>query len=598
MTVMDDFQCEIRKRVSDALKEMGAENIDFVVESSTMEGVDMAVPCFPLAKALRKAPQMIADELASKIQPSGIIAKVTSVNGFLNFNIDPAALIGSTLDEIVEKGAGFGYMPKTGIRVNVEHTSTNPTGPIHVGRARNPIIGDTLARCLKRCGHDVMTEYYVNDVGKQVVVLTWGVNNVTEAEAAKNSEEHMKEIGQNEKERDKTDHKLVANYRVANKRMEAEPEVQQEISEMMRKFEQGDKEVIDTVRHTAGIMLDGLKETLGQINVVLDRYTWESQYIADGSAKDVVEKLKASKYAGQTDDGAWYVDLKDFGVQGKNTKFTFTRSDGTTLYTTRDLAYHLDKFTRADRVIDVLGEDQKLGSKQLCSALEIMGKDKLPEPLFYAFVSLPEGKMSTRKGVVVYLDDLIDEAVARAYEEIKKRRSNLSEEDISKGRTEMPEEKMREVARIVGIAAVRFNIVRVQPEKQFVFKWEDALNFDGNSGPYLQYVHARACSMLRKAGEFEHDTDPAKFTETYEINLIKTLAKYEEVLKMAGNEMRIHMLPAYGHELASAFNQYYAAVSILNSKDKRNARLTLVECAKVVLADVLDCLGMGAPEEM
>ncbi|MBO4357369.1 MAG: arginine--tRNA ligase, partial [Candidatus Methanomethylophilaceae archaeon] len=136
---MDDFQCEIRKRVSDALKEMGAENIDFVVESSTMEGVDMAVPCFPLAKALRKAPQMIADELASKIQPSGIIAKVTSVNGFLNFNIDPAALIGSTLDEIVEKGAGFGYMPKTGIRVNVEHTSTNPTGPIHVGRARNPI---------------------------------------------------------------------------------------------------------------------------------------------------------------------------------------------------------------------------------------------------------------------------------------------------------------------------------------------------------------------------------------------------------------------------------------------------------------------------
>ena len=598
LTVMDDFQCEIRKRVSDALKEMGVENIDFVVESSTMEGVDMAVPCFPLAKALRKAPQMIADELASKIQPSGIIAKVTSVNGFLNFNIDPAALIGSTLDEIVEKGAGFGYMSKTDIRVNVEHTSTNPTGPIHVGRARNPIIGDTLARCLKRCGHDVMTEYYVNDVGKQVVVLTWGVNNVTEAEAAKNSEEHMKEIGQNEKERDKTDHKLVANYRVANKRMEAEPEVQQEISEMMRKFEQGDKEVIDTVRHTAGIMLDGLKETLGQINVVLDRYTWESQYIADGSAKDVVEKLKASKYAGQTDDGAWYVDLKDFGVQGKNTKFTFTRSDGTTLYTTRDLAYHLDKFTRADRVIDVLGEDQKLGSKQLCSALEIMGKDKLPEPLFYAFVSLPEGKMSTRKGVVVYLDDLIDEAVARAYEEIKKRRSNLSEEDISKGRTEMPEEKMREVARIVGIAAVRFNIVRVQPEKQFVFKWEDALNFDGNSGPYLQYVHARACSMLRKAGEFEHDTDPAKFTETYEINLIKTLAKYEEVLKMAGNEMRIHMLPAYGHELASAFNQYYAAVSILNSKDKRNARLTLVECAKVVLADVLDCLGMGAPEEM
>ena len=586
MTITDDFQNEIREKVSAALKDMGSEGIDFVVESSTMEGVDMAVPCFPLAKALRKAPQVIADDLASRIQPAGLIAKVASVNGFLNFNIDPEALIKSTLDEIIRCGPCYGSMPKSGIRYNVEHTSTNPTGPIHVGRARNPIIGDTLARCLKRCGHDVTTEYYVNDVGKQVVVLTWGVNNVSDEEAAKNSEEHMKEIGQNEKERDKTDHRLVAKYRVANKLMESDPAVQEEISDMMRRFEQGDKEVIDTVRHTAEIMLDGLRETLGQINVVLDRYTWESQYIADGSAKAIVEKLKASKYAGQTDDGAWYVDLKDFGVQGKNTKFTFTRSDGTTLYTTRDLAYHQDKFTRADRLIDVLGEDQKLGSKQLCSALEIMGFDKLPDALFYAFVSLPEGKMSTRKGVVVYLDDLIDEAVARAYEEIKKRREGMSEE------------KMMEIAKVVGVAAVRFNIIRVQPEKQFVFKWEDALNFDGNSGPYLQYVHARACTMLKKAGEFEHDTDASKFVEPSEINLIKILSKYEEVLRMAGDEKKVHMLPAYGHELASAFNQYYAAVSILNSNDKRNARLTLVECAKTVLADVLDCLGMGAPEEM
>ena len=586
MTIMDDFQNEIRTKVSAALKDMGSEGIDFVVEASTMEGVDMAVPCFPLAKALRKAPQAIADELATKIQPAGLISKVSSVNGFLNFNIDPASLIKSTLDEIIRCGPCYGSMPSSGIRYNVEHTSTNPTGPIHVGRARNPIIGDTLARCLKRCGHQVETEYYVNDVGKQVVVLTWGVNNVSDEDAAKNSEEHMKEIGQNEKERDKTDHKLVAKYRVANKRMESDPAVQEEISDMMRRFEQGDKEVIDTVRHTAEIMLDGLRETLGQINVVLDRYTWESQYIADGSAKAIVEKLKSSKYAGQTDDGAWFVDLKDFGVQGKNTKFTFTRSDGTTLYTTRDLAYHQDKFTRADRLIDVLGEDQKLGSKQLCSALEIMGYDRLPEPLFYAFVSLPEGKMSTRKGVVVYLDDLIDEAVARAYEEIKSRRA------------EMPEDKMREIAKVVGVAAVRFNIIRVQPEKQFVFKWEDALNFDGNSGPYLQYVHARACTMLKKAGSFEYDTDASKFVEPSEINLIKILSKYEEVLRAAGNEKRVHMLPAYGHELASAFNQYYAAVSILNSNDKRNARLTLVECAKTVLADVLDCLGMGAPEEM
>jgi arginyl-tRNA synthetase len=333
-------------------------------------------------------------------------------------------------------------------------------------------------------------------------------------------------------------------------------------------------------------MLEGLKETLADINVELDRYTWESDFIADGSAKEVVDKLKGTEYSGQTDDGAWYIDLKDFGIQGKNTKFTFTRSDGTTLYTTRDLAYHLDKFKRADRAIDVLGEDQKLGSKQLCSALEIMGSSKVPEAMFYSFVSLPEGKMSTRKGVVVYLDDLIDEAVSRAVNEIRSRRDDLSEEE------------MLTIARKVGIGAIRFNIVRVHPEKQLVFKWDEALNFDGNSGPYIQYVHARACSMLGKAGEYKHCTDPAMFADEYEKALIKALSKFGSVIREAGEEKRVHVLPAYGHEVAAAFNQFYAMVPVLASDENRDPRLTLVECARTVLRNVLDCLGIDCPEEM
>ena len=581
MIVMEKFVAECEDAVVKALAAMGAPS-DLKLVKEFPETADLAIPCFTFAKPLKMAPVAIAEKIASEIKaPCGLIAGVTPLNGYLNFTVDTTALVTDLLTEVAEQGDSFGKGKPTGIRVNVEHTSTNPTGPVHVGRARNPIIGDTLARCLRMRGHDVTTEYYVNDVGKQVVMMSWGVANVT-------PEEVQKEIEETEKadDRDKVDHRLVYNYRVATKKIHEVPEMEAEIASLLERFEAGDQEVIDYVKKVAETMLGGINETLASMNVTLDRYTWESKFIANGAAKEIVSKLQNTPYSGKTEDGASYVDLKDFGIHGKNTKFTFTRSDGTTLYTTRDLAYHMDKFSRADRVIDVLGEDQKLGSQQLCSALQIMGVDRKPEALFYAFVSLPEGRMSTRKGVVVYLDDLIDEAVDRAYAEIQKRRSDLSEE------------QMQAIARAVGVGAVRYNIVRVGSDKQLVFKWEDALSFDGNSGPYLQYVHARACSILRKAGKFEPCTDGSKLTDEYEIKLAKALARFEAVLKDIDETKRVNMMPAYGHEVAAIFNQFYAAVPVLQANDAREARLTLVEATRVVLKNVLWCLGIESPEEM
>ncbi|MCI6024572.1 MAG: arginine--tRNA ligase [Methanomassiliicoccales archaeon] len=580
MSVMDRFRTEVDGAVRSALSKMGVDS-EFSIEIPSTDAADLAVPCFLMSKALKRAPKDIAEELASNIEPSGLISDVSALNGYLNFKMDGVKLTEGTLKDVLEMKGRYGSLPNKGVKVIVEHTSTNPTGPIHVGRARNPIIGDTLARILDMCGYDVSTEYYVNDVGKQVVILTWGVNNLTKEQVEKEIEDRGMQD-----DRDKIDHKLVAYYRLANKMMEEDSAVQEEIGSMLRKFEAGDEEVISTVRKTAEIMLNGLKETLANIDVVLDTYTWESKFIADGSARKYVEELKQSKYAGVEDDGACYLELKDFGIQGKNTRFTFTRADGTTLYTTRDIAYHQDKFKRADKLIDVLGEDQKLGNKQLCCALEILGQTRKLDAMFYSFVSLPEGKMSTRKGVVVYLDDLIDEAVSRAYDEIRSRRDD------------MPEDRMREIAKIIGVGAIRYNIVRVQPEKQLVFKWEEALSFDGNSGPFLQYSYARACSMLRKAGDFEEVVDPSLLTDPFELSLIKTISKFESVIEQAGENRRIHLLPAYGHELASAFNQFYASVPVLNSKAEKDARLTLVKCSKIVLKNVLDCLGLGAPEEM
>ncbi|MBM4237673.1 MAG: arginine--tRNA ligase, partial [Euryarchaeota archaeon] len=280
------------------------------------------------------------------------------------------------------------------------------------------------------------------------------------------------------------------------------------------------------------------------------------------------------------------LNLEEFGIHGRDTKFFFTRSDGTTLYTTRDMAYHLDKFRRADHLINVLGEDQKLGMAHLAATLRILGVDRLPENVFYSFVSLPEGRMSTRKGRVVTLDDLIDEAEERALEEVKKRRLDL------------PEERMNEIAKDIGRGAIRYNIIRVQAEKSIVFRWEEALNFEGNSAPFVQYAHARACSILRKAGDYRPAIEPSMLDDEFEKRLVRVLARFPGVVRECGEKRKIHVMPGYGHEAASAFNQFYTYVPVLRAGERREARLALVEASMWVLRNCLGTMGLGAPEEM
>ncbi|MBI0583083.1 MAG: arginine--tRNA ligase [Methanomassiliicoccus sp.] len=571
MDPLEPFQEQIRNAVQHTFAAMGGD-VAFEIEVPSTGVADFAVPCFPLAKVFRKAPPLIAEEAASKLPPMDLIARAWAEKGYLNFKLDDRRLNIATMGAVMDMRADYGRGNAGGVKVLLEHTSVNPTGPIHVGRARNPIIGDTLARCMRAYGYDVTTEYYVNDVGKQVVLLTWGLENIPSGE--------IEEV-----ERDKADHRLVLYYQKANRMMEEDPQVSKQVGQMLRRFEDGDEEVMVKVRRTAKLMLDGIIESLTSINVIIDQFTWESEFIKDGTAHRVVEQLKRSEHC-SVEEGACYLELKSFGIHGKETRFFFTRADGTTLYTTRDMAYHLDKFDRADRLINILGEDQKLGQTQLAIALKLLGKERAPECVFYSFVSLPEGRMSTRRGTVVYLDDLIEEAEERALEEVRKRRTDLSEE------------KMMEIARAIGRGAVRYNIVRVQPEKPLVFKWEDALNFEGNSAPFVQYAHARACSIQRKAGQPAGAFDPAVLTNEYELRLIRVLARYPSVIKEAGEKERIQALPAYGHELAASFNQFYTYVPVLKGEENRDARLALVDATRVVLANVLTTLGLSAPEEM
>jgi len=570
------FRKEVEEAARIAVEGTGGKGVELAIESPPDEKMgDLAIPCFPLAKILRKSPQAIAGELTSSIAPSGLISRVETNGPYINFFMDREKLKAEVLHEALSKKGDYGNLSPKNIKVLVEHTSANPTGPLHIGRARNPIIGDSITRILRMAGYQAASEFYINDVGKQVAVLSYGVKNI-KPEA--------------EPERDKDDHRMVLNYQAANKAMEEDPAVVDEINGMLYDLEHGDKVTIDFVRSVCEKMLAAMLESLKSVNIAIDQFAWESRFIQEGQVLGIIDKLKKSPLCKQEEDGAYALDLEPYGIQGKETDWIFTRKDGTSLYTTRDLAYHLDKFKRCDLAIDVLGEDQKLGQHQLEAALDIMGEKRRAEYIFYAFVSLPEGRMSTRKGTVVSLDDLIEEGIARASSEVEKRRDDLTAE------------RKNSIARMVAIGAIRFNIARIQGEKQIVFKWEDALNFEGNSAPFVQYAHARACSILKKAadeGSGWNDFTTSALTKPQELALIKAIGTLPLVVDTCAEDRKVHPMAQYALELATLFNQFYQFVPVLKAEgDEKKARLALVEAAMWSIKNSLRALGVESPEEM
>jgi arginyl-tRNA synthetase len=570
---------EAKKDITSALKKILSElNYDTTVKIEVPpEDImgDFAFPCFPLASVAKKSPQDIAKEILDKLEKNKCVKKIEAKGGYVNFFIDNKMLISSTLQSILKMRDKYGNLQKKNKKVIIEHTSANPNGPLHVGRARNPIIGDTLVRIFKAAGYDVETQFYLDDMGKQVAILTWGVNNVDSKEIPRS-------------DYDKPDHQNVGFYQKANELMQSDEKVAEEIAEIVKKSEHGDSKIIELSHKAYAPILEGMKESLQRINITADRYVPESMFIKNKSADEVVKSLKKSNYCHE-EDGAFYLDLEPFGIQGRNTKFFFLRQDGTTLYATRDIAYHQWKAKHADLLINVLGEDHKLESKQVEIALNLLKTKIAPKVVFYAFVSLPGGKMSTRRGRVVYLDELIDECIERAYTEVKKRRGN-----------ELSEKKMKKIAEIVGIGALRYNIIKVQPEKDINFKWEEALNFEGNAVPFIQYSHARACSILLKGKDLKRDIVPDLLKHDSEIQLIKQLARFPIVIEDASSGFKPHVITTYLFETASKFNQFYRDCPVLPEKnDKlRKSRIALVDATRIVLHNGLDLLGIAAPEEM
>ncbi len=531
---------------------------------------DFSIICFAAAPVLKKGPEEIAEELATDFEGLDCIEEVSVERGYCNVSLKWDEFASEVVKEIQKES--YAKIKQNKGKILVEHTSANATGPFHMGRARNPIIGDSIGRLLNFSGYNVKTEYYVNDTGRQAATLAYGLE---------------KFVPSNEI---KEDHKLVHCYRLASERLKSDPETRDEIYKDMELIERGDKKTLSKVKNAAMKMMKGMKVSLKRLNAEADSYFFESDLIESGNVNGVIEKLKKSKLCGE-EDGAFFLDLKDEEVAGRNQKFFFTRKNGLSLYTTRDIAYHLDKFQRCHTAINILGEDHKLQGKLLGIALRELNS-KEPKNLFYSFVNLPGGKMSTRAGRVVYLDDIMQKIVDLSYQKLE------SESDEGKNwKADSSNSEKKELAELIGIGSLRYNVLKVQPEKGFTFNMDEALNLQGDSAPFAMYAHARASSIIEKYSK--EITAPRSLSKlkASEIKLLRTLTKWPEIVEETSDNLNIHKIPNYVHKVASDFNQFYRDCPVINDKND-NFRINLVLCSQKIMHDSLGILGIKAPKIM
>jgi arginyl-tRNA synthetase len=400
----------------------------------------------------------------------------------------------------------------------------------------------------------------------------------------------------------KPDHAIADIYIKANQVLEQEPGKVAYIDELMQRIEKGDTEVAQQFKHGVDLAMDGIKYTLNRMNIKHDSFAWESTFVKNQDVANTIERIKKTGRA-KIHDGALMVDLLDYGYKKK---LVIQRSDGTSLYTTRDLAYHLWKAGRCTWMIDVLGADHKLISGQLKAVLNALG-EKEPDIVIFEFVSLPEGSMSTRRGKFITTDELLDQVEAQALLEVEKRRPDTTSQF------------KQQVAKFVGIGAIRYDVIKVSPEKSTVFDWREALDFEKQGAPFIQYSHARACSILANAEDSgfyqtntDHDIgdnniihnninniDVSVLIEDTEIDLIKQLSRFSWVIEAAARDLKPHYLAVYARELADSFNQFYRDVPVLSADEQlRSSRLVLVDCARIMLDTVLDTLGIYPPRNM
>ena len=551
------FENEIQRLIR---KEARIKDIVLEVPSNPEFG-DYAFPCFQLAKVQKRNPMEVALELSEKMKPNEFIEKIVPKGPYVNFFIRRSYITELTLRSILRMKEKYGSsFVGRGYNALVEHTSINPNASPHVGRARGALIGDAMVRLLRFHGYEVEAHYFVNDIGKQIAMLVYAAGNKTP-----------------------TFEGLLKFYIQANKKVKSSKKEEEKVFALLRQLEQGDKPIRKKFKKIVEICVQGQKKILSELGIKFEYFDYESEYLWNNALQDVIKKLERTKKVFVDEFGRKVLDLKEFNLPMKCPVLVLTRNDGTSLYGLRDIAYNMDKAKKAKgKNLLVLGEDQKLYAQQVSAALSLL-KVHPPEVVHFAFVTIAGGKMATRSGEVVLLEEFINEAVKKAKNELKKRKVAMN----------------NKLSRDIGHGAVKYAILKVSPEKNIAFDWDTALSFDGEAAPYIQYAHARASSIIRKAKIRTEQLNYTLIVSAEEMALINKLYQFSSIAQKAGEELRPHMIAVYAYQLAQEFNNFYHKCQVLTENEElTKVRFAMVIATRQVLANALSILGIAAPQKM
>lgn len=557
----------LKKSLDEIKADLKKEEIENLVEiPPSVEMGDYAFPCFTLAKKLRKTPSEIASELKRNIKAQKNFSDIQVKGAYINFFADRKKFAKNLISEISNQKDSFGknslrYKRKT----MVEFSQPNTHKAFHVGHIRGTSVGESIARILEFSGEKVMRANYSGDTGMHVAKWIWCYKKYHSKEKLKKDESWIASI-----------------YVDAVKRLHKNEKLQEEVNEINRKLDsREDRELNKLWEKTRKLSIDSWKKIYNELNTHFDEYFFESQMEKKG--KEISLELEKKGIAKKS-DGAIIMDLQEYNLG----VWVLLRSDGTVLYSAKDLALAKKKIGKfnSDKYIVVVGDEQKLHFLQLRKTLELMNvkNNENYDFLTYGMIRLPKGKMSSRTGDNILYSDFMSETISHTEKEIKKRETKIEKSELN------------ERALKIAVASIKYSMLKQGPNKNIIFKKEDALNFEGDSGAYILYTYARANSILRKS-KIKSQNLSIKNIDMKEIELLKKLSRFPDAVSSSYNNLNPSFVANYSYQLAQLFNEFYHSGKVIGSENE-SFRISLVKSFLQVLKNSMNLLGIEVIEKM